>query len=222
MPDVVDAESPPTQSPVARPWWAPLTLVAFVGLVVVNNVGTAFSTKWVNTEPERLILFSARVRHLVLVAGGGIDWWSYAGIAAARLGLAYAVCHLIGRGFGRTVLVWFGRYLGVTAQQIQSLLQTFHRAEWFVIPFFVGSNIVAAITGISRVHLPRLIALVSLGIGVRLAFWWMIADIADDEVDSVLRFLDRYQRPALIISIVLTVVAVGFNLRRGRGFELDS
>jgi hypothetical protein len=38
----------------------------------------------------------------------------------------------------------------------------------------------------------------------------------------VLRFLDRYQRPALIVSVVLTVVFILVNLRRGRDFQLDS
>jgi hypothetical protein len=90
--------------------------------------------------------------------------WAYGIIAGARLALAYVVCHLIGRAYGRDVLVWFGRYLGASAKQIQDLLQLFHRAEWVVIPFFVGSNIVAAITGISKVPARRLVPLVTIGI----------------------------------------------------------
>lgn len=195
-------------------------MVAFVALVVCSNVGTAVSTKWVNSNPEGLLLLSSRVRHLVLVAGGDISWWAYAGIGAFRLALAFAICHVIGRAYGRTVLVWFGRYLGARAEQIQNILQMFHRAEWFVIPFFAGSNIVAAISGISKVSVRRLVVLLSIGLSVRLAFWWAVARVADDEVDAVLDFLDTYQRPALIVSIVLTVIVVGVNLYRGRNFEL--
>jgi hypothetical protein len=55
---------------------------------------------------------------------------------------------------------------------------------------------------------------------VRVVFWWIIARIADDQVDSVLDFLAKYQRPALIASVVLTIVFVLFNLRRGRNFQL--
>ena len=61
------------------------------------------------------------------------------------------MCHLIGRAYGRTVLIWFGKYLGVRAEQIHQIMDMFHRAEWVVIPFFVGSNFVGAISGISRV-----------------------------------------------------------------------
>ena len=142
--DLID-EQPP------RPWWAPITLVAFVSLVVCSYIGTAVSTKWVNTNPEGLLLLSSRVRHLVAVAGGDIAFWAYFWIGFVRLALAFVVCHLIGRAYGRTVLIWFGKYLGVRAEQIHKIMGMFHQAEWFVIPFFAGSNIVAAISGISRV-----------------------------------------------------------------------
>ena len=127
---------------------------------------------------------------------------------------------LIGRAYGRTVLTWFGKYLGVRAEQIHKIMDMFHHAEWFVIPFFVGSNIVAAISGIARVSARRLAVLLSIGLVVRLVFWWIIARIADDQIDTVLDFLNKYQTPALIASVVLTVIVVGVNLRRGRNFEL--
>jgi hypothetical protein len=208
------------EGPASPPWWAPLTLVAFVSLVVCSYVGTAVSTKWVNTNPEGLLMLSSRVRHLLGVAGGEIDFWSYFVIGGVRLALAFVVCHLIGRAYGRSVLIWFGKYLGVRAEQIHSIVDMFHRAEWFVVPFFAGSNIVAAISGIARVPPLRLTVLLTVGLVARLVLWWEVAVIADDEIDAVLDFLNTYQTPALIVSVVLTVVFVMFNLRRGRNFEL--
>ncbi len=218
-----DGLGAPSVDPVAvtRPRWAPLTLAGFVALVVCSNIGTAVSAKWVNTNPEGLLALSSRVRHLLLVAGQ-MEWWSYGAIAFARLALAFVVCHLIGRAYGRTVLVWFGKFLGSTPQQINGIMQMFHAAEWFVVPFFAGSNIVAAITGITKMSTRRMAVLVTIGLAVRLPFWWLVAKLADDQVDSVLRFLARYQTPALIISIVLSVLVVSRNLYRGRDFELDS
>jgi membrane protein DedA with SNARE-associated domain len=201
------------------PAWAPLTLVAFVALVICSNIGTAVSGDWANSHPEGLLMLSSRVRHLLLVAGN-IDFWSYALIASIRLGLAFVICHLAGRAYGKQLLVWFGRFLGLTAEQIHSTFAMFHRAEWFVIPFFVGSNIVAAISGIGRTSAKRLAVLVPIGLGVRVVFWWIVARIADDQIDSVLDFLGRYQTPALIVGIVLTVAFVSLNVYRGRNFEL--
>jgi hypothetical protein len=208
------------ESEPAPPRWAPLTLVAFVSLVICSYIGTAVSTKWVNTNPEGLLALSSRVRHLVAVAGGDIGFWAYFWIGGLRLALAFVVCHLIGRAYGRTVLVWFGKYLGVRAEQIHSIMGLFHKAEWFVIPFFAGSNVVAAISGIARVSARRLAVLLTIGLVVRLVFWWEVARIADDQIDAVLDFLNKYQTPALIASVVLTVAFVGLNLRRGRNFEL--
>lgn len=216
-----DAAPTDVAPPHERPRWAPLLLVAWVSLVVAGYVGTALSTDLVNERPALLIALHARVRHLLLAAGGDITWWEYGAIGFVRLALAYAVCHMIGRAYGSEVLVWFGRYLGVTNAQIESILQMFHRAEWFVLPFFVGSNVVAALTGISRTALPRLVALVSVGIVGRLALYWLMARVFfESQVDAVLDFLATYQRPALIAMIALTVAAVGLNLYRGRKFEL--
>ena len=202
-----------------RPTWAPLTLVGFVGLVVCSNFATAYAAKWVNTNPVQLLALSSRVRHLFLVAGR-IDWWEYVGVAGVRLATGYVVCHLVGRAYGEDVLRWFGKYLGVSAEGIRSALAKFDKADWIVVPWFAGSNIVAAITGIRKMHPLRLAVLLSIGILGRLALYWWLADVFDDQRDDVLDFLSRYQRPALIVSIVLAIVVIGVNLRRGRNFEL--
>lgn len=220
--DVPDLDGSDDEAlPVDRPWWAPLTLLAFVILVICGYFATALAPRWAITNPEGLLLLNSRVRHLLLALGNDIPWWSYAGIAGARLALAFVVCHLIGVAYGNTVLTWFGRYLGSSRESIDQVLSGFDRAEWFVVPFFVGSNIVAAITGIRRTDPRKLALLVLIGLAARLAFYWLIAQIFDTQIDQVLDFLARYQRPSLIVSVVLVVVVVAFNLRRGRGFTYD-
>jgi hypothetical protein len=218
---MTEAETAPLEAPdEPTPWWGPVAVGAWVVLVVLGYIGTAVAPKWANTNPEGLLALHSRVRHLLLAVGGDISWWSYGLIAGIRLALAYAVCHLIGRAYGTQVLVWFGRFLGVTRDQINQMIRLFHRGEWFVVPFFTGSNLVAAITGITRTRLPRLIALVTVGIVARLVLWWVVAQVADDELDAVLGWLNRYQTPALIVGIVLTIATVGINLWRGRSFKL--
>lgn len=205
-----------------RPRWAPLTVVGFVALLVTARLADVYYARLVKNDPEVLLLFNARVRYLLLATGSDISFWSYAAIGAVRMTVVYAVCHMVGRAFGRDVLVWFGKYLGARPKQIQDTLQMFHRAEWAVIPFFAGSNIVAAITGVVRTPLKRLIPLLAIGIVGRLILWWWVAQVADDQVDATIRFLDRYQWPMTIASLVVTALVIGVNLRRGRDFTLDS
>jgi membrane protein DedA with SNARE-associated domain len=218
---MTDVETTAVEAPdQPTPWWGPVAVVAWVVLVVLGYIGTAVAPRWANTNPEGLLMLHSRVRHLLLAAGGDISWWAYGVIGGLRLALAYLVCHLIGRAYGTQVLVWMGRFLGVRRDQMNQMIRMFHQSEWVVVPFFTGSNLVAAVTGITRTKVPRLVALVTVGIVLRLILWWVVAQVADDELDSVLDWLNRYQTPTLVVAIALTVLTVGVNLWRGRKFEL--
>ena len=218
---MTEAETAPLEAPDEPvPWWGPVAVGAWVVLVVLGYIGTAVAFGWGDDHPAVLLMLHSRVRHLLIALGSGISFWSYAAIAFVRLALAYVVCHLIGRAYGTKVLVWMGRFLGVSREQMNHMIRMFHQAEWVVVPFFTGSNLVAVITGMVRTKIPRLVALVTIGLIIRLILWWWVAQIADDEIDEVLDWLNRYQRPALIVGIAITGAAVAINLWRGRRFEL--
>lgn len=204
-----------------RPAWAPLTLIAFVSLVICGYIATAVAPNWALNHPEALLALHSRVRHLLLALDNGIAWWSYAVIAALRLSLAFVVCHLIGRAYRNDVLTWFGRYLGSTRESIDQMLGLFDRADWLIVPFFAGSNIVAAITGIRQMSPQRLATLLAIGLAARLAFWYWMAQVFSGQLGAISDFLGRYQTPAIIASVALVVVGVAVNLRRGRGFRYD-
>lgn len=201
------------------PWWGIVAVAAFVALVVCGYVATAVAPKWANSDPEGLLALNARVRHLLLAIGGGIDWWPYVTIAGLRLALAFAVCHLIGRAFSERVLVWFGKYLGYRREQMTALIVGFDRVDWAIVPFFAGSNIVAAISGIRQMHPVRMLVLLFVGIVARLCLYWWLAHVFDDQLDSILDWVGRWQWPLTIVSVGLVLATVGMNLRRGRSFR---
>ena len=77
--------------------------------------------------------------------------WRTSIIGAARIALAFVVCHLVGRAYRDQALSWFTRYLGVTpASRWTRYNRGFAKAEIGLIPFFAGSNIVAVLTGVHR------------------------------------------------------------------------
>jgi len=88
------------------------------------------------------------------------------------------------------------------------------------VPWFAGSNIVAAISGVRRMSAVRLGILLTIGIAGRLALYWWIGKAFDSELDRVLSWLDRYQWPLTIVSIALVVVTITLNVRRGRSFKM--
>lgn len=197
-----------------RPAWAPLTLVAFVGLVIMTNVASGLWARWVDTNPEGLLVLSSRNRYLALTLAAGVPVGTYVVIAFLRVGAAFVVCHMIGRAYHDDAIGWFRKYLGVTHETIGTFNRGFARAEWFLIPFFAGSNIVAALSGVHRTPPVRLAVLLSIGIAGRLALMWWLARTFEAQLVDFLEWLQRYQWWAVGISIGLVVL---INLRNLRG-----
>lgn len=197
-----------------RPAWAPLTLVAFVGLVIMTNVASGLWARWVDTNPEGLLVLSSRNRYLALTLAAGVPVSTYVVIAFLRVGAAFVVCHMIGRAYHDDAIGWFRKYLGVTHETIGTFNRGFARAEWVLIPFFAGSNIVAALSGVHRTPPVRLAVLLSIGIAGRLALMWWLARTFEAQLVDFLEWLQRYQWWAVGISIGLVLL---INLRNLRG-----
>ena len=197
-----------------RPAWAPLTLVAFVGLVIMTNVASGLWARWVDTNPEGLLVLSSRNRYLALTLAAGVPVSTYVVIAFLRVGAAFVVCHMIGRAYHDDAIGWFRKYLGVTHETIGTFNRGFARAEWVLIPFFAGSNIVAALSGVHRTPPVRLAVLLSIGIAGRLALMWWLARRFEAQLVEFLEWLQRYQWWAVGISIGLVLL---INLRNLRG-----
>ncbi len=94
--------------------------------------------------------------------------------------------------------------------------QQYRTAEWVLIPIFVGSNIVFVLSGTVRARWRRIVPLLLLGIAGRLALLWWLAKQFESEVKSAINFLQRFQLPIIVGSIVLVVLTNVANIRRGR------
>jgi membrane protein DedA with SNARE-associated domain len=202
--------------PRHRPAYGPLLLVAFVALVVCTNVANVVFANWVKTHPERLIMLSSRNRYLIGAVGAGISPFAYVVIATVRLTLAAAVCHFIGRAYGDHALRWFTRFLGMSQESVDRFEQQYRSAEWVLIPIFVGSNIVFVLSGMVETRWRRIVPLLLVGIGARLALLWWLAKQFESQVKTVIDFLGRYQLPIIIGSFVIVIVSNVVNIRRGR------
>ena len=202
--------------PHERAAYGPFLVAAFVGLVVCTNIANIVFARWVKTQPEQLIMLSSRNRYLIGAVGAGISPVSYAVIATIRLTLAAAVCHFLGRAYGDHALRWFTRFLGMTTEAVDRFEQQYRTAEWVLIPIFVGSNIVFVLSGTVRTRWRRIVPLLLIGIAARLALLWWLAKQFESEVKSAINFLQRFQLPIIVGSIVLVVLTNVANIRRGR------
>lgn len=205
------------EHPHQPPRWAPLALVAFVGLVICTNVANGVWARWVNSHPALLLALSSRQRYLVLTVAGGISPLAYVVVASLRLAAAFVVCHLIGRAYHDQAIGWMTRYLGQTPEGIAAFQRGFGKAEWAIVPFFAGSNIVAVLSGTHRTPPARLALLLAVGIAGRLALVWWLAKAFEEPLLDVLDVVQRYQWWVIAVSIGLVVLVNLRNVRRGAG-----
>ena len=201
----------PERPTVARS--GPVWLVLFVGMVVCTNIAAAAWATLHDSHPAGLIGLSSRNRFLVAVVPTGIPLWQWCLIATARIGAMAVVCHMIGRVYGDQALRWFWRFLGMPVEQVSKFEKAFDNAEWAVVPFFVGSNIVWVLSGAARSSWKRLVPLAAIGLAARLALLWWLAKQFESELNSVLRFVDRYQWWFLGGSILIVLLVNVRNLR---------
>ena len=159
---------------------------SFVALVVCTNIANASFATLDDENPLRLLLLSSRNRYLVLTVPSGVSPVAWAAVAAVRLGAAAVVCHMIGRCYGDRALRWFWWFLGMPAEQVARFEQGVARAEWAFVPFFVGSNIVWALTGAAATTWRRLVPMFVVGLAARLALLWWLAKTFEDELRSVI------------------------------------
>jgi hypothetical protein len=196
-----------------RPAWAPLTLAAFVALVIATNAAAVVWARWVATNPEGLLLLSSRNRYLALTLAAGVSVGFFVVIAFLRIGVAFVVCHMIGRAYHDDAIGWFRKYLGVSQDSIDGFNRGFARAEWVLVPFFAGSNIVAALSGVHRTPPARLVVLLTIGIAARLALLWWLARTFETQLVDFLEVLQRYQWWAVGISVAVVLLVNVRNLR---------
>ena len=199
-----------------RPIWGRFALVGFAALVVATNVAGILWARLVEDSPTALIALSSRNRYLALALGADLPLISYWLIGPTRIAVAFLICHAIGRAYRTTALGWFTRYLGVDQTSLDSFQRGFDRAAIFVVPFFVGSNLVAALSGVRLMPIARLLPLLAVGIVARLALIQWFAAIFDEELTSFLEWLQRYSWWAVGASVVLVLLINTRNVRGGR------
>lgn len=208
----VTAAAPDT--PSLRPRWAPLSIAAFIALVVCTNIAAISWARLVLSSPETLLALSSRNRYLALALGTDISGFAYWLIGSLRIAIAFIVCHLAGRAYGDRILAIFIKYLGMDQPTIDRLQTGFAKADWAIIPFFVGSNIVAAISGIQRTPPARLAALVAVGLFARLALIQWLANVFNEQLTDAINLLQKYSWWFVGGSVILVLLTTSRNTRR--------
>jgi membrane protein DedA with SNARE-associated domain len=208
--ETVAPETTPTTTPRTGPIW----IVLFVALVVCTQLSSII-TSLAKTHPLLLVGLSARNRNIVLTAPV-LPVWQWMLVAGLRLALSATVCHMIGRVYGDRALRWFWRFLGMPQEQVARFEQQIAKAEWIVVPFFVGSNIVWALTGAAATTWKRLVPMFAVGIVARFLLLWWLSRVFREELLRITTWMSDNQLWLILVSLVVVVLVNVRNFRNGR------
>lgn len=214
MTDTVDA---PRLAPPA-PWLRNAVFSAIGFTIVLGWVGDALWASLVDRHPLHLILLNAKPRYLVLTVNQ-LDPWTYYVVGTARLLCTKPLVWMVGGWYGHRSVEWAERRSRRGAAALRWVESRFGRWGWLIIAI-TASNPVCLLAGSAGFSLFWFMVLAVAGTLVRLWIFAQVGDIFSDVIAEVIAFVADHRTAVVAASIVVVVVALGLQHRRG-GSSLD-
>jgi len=177
-----------TPSPSARQ----AVLVLSMSLFVIGTIGSNVGPAWVDERPAVVLAMSSRNRNL-LGSVPYIDILPYAAIGFVRVMIAAVALYLLGRWYGDTAIRWVEGQVGQLPAIYHWFQTAVDKAGWLMVVLMPGSNFVCLMAGHRRMRPALFVPLAAVGTAIKLAVLWLGGKQFEDEIVSVLEFIDRYQ-----------------------------
>jgi membrane protein DedA with SNARE-associated domain len=186
------AVAPAPAGPIERGKLAVLVGI-IAALIVASNLGTILAATLAKDHPVVLLALSARNRHLLLAVAAGIGAVPYVVVSFLRLVAPAIAFFLLGWWYGDRGLRWLDRQPGGTPATIRWVSRWFAKASLPLVFLMPGSNLVCLLAGARRIAGRTFVVVLTAGILVRLAFFWLLGKALQDPLEVVLDWLTRYQ-----------------------------
>ncbi|MEY3657014.1 MAG: hypothetical protein RL114_1372 [Actinomycetota bacterium] len=165
-----------------------ITSLLFVAGTIGSNIGPAL----VDNHPILVLLLSSRNRNL-FGSVPFIDALPFFTIGFFRLLAAASALYFTGRIFGERALRWTEAQVGEMPRIYQWTERATVRAGWLAVLLMPGSNIVCLLVGHLRMAPKKFFALIIPAIMIRLTAVWFGGKALEDQIRSVLDWIDQYQ-----------------------------
>jgi membrane protein DedA with SNARE-associated domain len=186
------APNPPVTAVLPRPWARRSVLIAALLLFVAGTIGSNIGPALLDDHPLTVLVLSSRNRNL-LGSVPFIDPAPYAVAGFFRVLAAGIVLFLIGRWYGTRGIGWVEGQVGEVPATIRWTQRAIDRAGWPLVLLMPGSNIVCLMVGQRRYATRPFLAVLCLGIALKLAVLWVGGKLLEDQIRAVLEVIDRYQ-----------------------------
>lgn len=196
----------------------PLIGSAIIGLVVATNIGNAVWAKWIETNPIGLLALNSSNKFL-LGTSVVTDFWPFLIVATLRLLVADPLFYGLGYIYGPQALHWAKRvFPGIDpiVDQFEDDQTGFKKALTPLV-FIAPNNPVCLLAGVAAMPIRRFVILNVTGTIGRVLLVRFIGHLFEDQIESVLDMIARYQGWFLRGSIILVVGYLAWQIIGRRG-----
>lgn len=213
---MTDAPASPTATHPR--WLLPLLGGLIVLLVIATNVGNAVWASWVESNPIGLLALNSSNKYL-LATSVSSSLLPFVVVGTVRLLLPDPLFYAIGYLYGDRALHWARDVFPGSKQLIEQVHADdgVIRSVLNVLVVVAPNNLVCLIAGVTRFPVRRFVVLNVVGTVGRVLLMRWIGLLFEDQIESLLDVVARYQQWFLIGSIVLVVAYVAWQIIGRKG-----
>ena len=203
-------------SPRKRRFVLTLSAVLFAVGTFGSNVGPA----WVDERPALVLALSSRNRNL-LGSVPYIDVLPYTLLGFTRLMLAGVTLFYLGRWYGTKAISWAEGQVGELPSIYGWFQKAVDKAGWLMVLLMPASNLVCMMAGHRRMRARVFVPFIAGGIGIKLAVLWVGGKAFEEEIISVIEFINKYQWWVVGGLFAITFLQSGNKVRKSLPEVLD-
>ncbi|CAN5735868.1 hypothetical protein BH10ACT1_BH10ACT1_00780 [soil metagenome] len=185
-----------------------------IALVVAGYVSAGLLSFLLSEHPLVFIGLSSTNRNLAL-ASGDLAAWSFYLVAFLRLLAPDPLFFLLGRWYGDGAIRWMERKSPSYGQLMRQLEKWFEKAR-YVMVVVAPNNPVCLFAGASTMTWSSFLVANVIGTIGRLVLIRAFSSVFEDLLGPVRSFISDYQKPLLVVSVVLVGVSIWSERRAGR------
>ncbi|HTO00590.1 MAG TPA: hypothetical protein VL068_07935 [Microthrixaceae bacterium] len=195
----------------------PLIGALIVGLIVATNVGNALWASWIRVHPIGLLALNSSNKYLLGTYSA--DFWPYILVSTGRLLVADPLFYALGYLYRGQALEW-GRKV---FPGFDPIIDQFEKDETGfkkllnVLVVLAPNNPVSLLAGVAAMPIRRFFVLNIIGTVGRTLLIRKVGWIFQDQIDSVLDTVARYQGWFLRGSIIAVIAVVAWQFFGNRG-----
>jgi len=195
-----------------------LTLSAL--LFAVGTFGSNIGPAWVDERPAVVLALSARNRNL-LGSVPYIDVLPYTLLGFSRLMLAGVTLFFLGRWYGTKAISWAEGQVGELPSIYGWFQKAVDKAGWLMLLLMPASNLVCMMAGHRRMRTRVFVPFIAAGIAIKLVVLWVGGKAFEEEIISVIEFINKYQWWVVGGLFAITFLQSGNKVRKSLPEVLD-